>query len=179
MMPVTVVDRWIGFQPWSIAFYLSLWVYVACAPVLVPDRRQLAAYLTTATGMALVGLAIFVVWPTRTPTLAADAATHPAVAWLHGTDHGYNACPSLHAAFSVLTAGWLERILRACGAPRLLRLINICWAVGIVYSTIATNQHVALDTLAGVALGGGTLIMERAFAWRHRAGVNQKKSTAT
>src|SRR5262245_34505807 len=32
VMPLTSVDRWIGFAPWALWPYVSLWVYVALPP---------------------------------------------------------------------------------------------------------------------------------------------------
>ena len=45
-------------------------------------------------------------------------------------------------------------MLADVGAPRWLALINVCWCVGICYSTLATKQHLLIDVLAGAALGG-------------------------
>jgi len=39
------------------------------------------------------------------------------------------------------------------GAPLWLRAINVAWAAGIVYSTMAVRQHVLIDVLGGFALG--------------------------
>ena len=50
-MPLTALDRAIGFQPWALPLYLSLWFYVSLAPSLVVDRRELASY-----GVAWVAL---------------------------------------------------------------------------------------------------------------------------
>ena len=64
-----------------------------------------------------------------------------------------NACPSLHAAFCVFTGLALHAQLGSIGAPRAVRGANALWCLGILYSTIATGQHVVLDALAGAALG--------------------------
>jgi hypothetical protein len=56
-------------------------------------------------------------------------------------------------AFSVFTASWLERFLRKNMPSTMLRLLNILWCLGSVYSTLATKQHVALDACAGAVLG--------------------------
>jgi membrane-associated phospholipid phosphatase len=42
--------------------------------------------------------------------------------------------------------------MRQMRVPRGLHLLSALWCAGIIYSTIATRQHVALDVLAGVAL---------------------------
>ena len=61
--------------------------------------------------------------------------------------------------FAVFTAIWLARILRETGAGGGLRALNWLWCAGIVYSTLATRQHVALDAVAGAALGAAFAIL--------------------
>ncbi|HEX3729616.1 MAG TPA: phosphatase PAP2 family protein, partial [Opitutaceae bacterium] len=73
--------------------------------------------------------------------------------WLKSVDASDNACPSLHAAFALFSAIWLHRILRRVGAPHPLKLLNGLWCAGILYSAMALKQHVAVDILAGAALG--------------------------
>jgi membrane-associated phospholipid phosphatase len=73
-------------------------------------------------------------------------------------DAGGNACPSLHAAFCVFTALALHAQLKSTGAARWLLACNALWCLGILYSTMATRQHVALDVVAGVVLGGAAAI---------------------
>ncbi len=73
--------------------------------------------------------------------------------FLKNVDASGNACPSLHVAFAVFAAGWLDRVLRRLHASQPALALNILWAVAIAYSTLATHQHVALDVLAGALLG--------------------------
>jgi membrane-associated phospholipid phosphatase len=153
IMPLTPVDRMIGFWPAALPLYLSLWFYVSLAPGLLIDRRELWSYGLAAVTLSVVGLGIFLVWPTAVPRPDIDWSQHPGFSALAGIDASGNACPSLHVAFAVFTAIWLARLLRQMGAGRLLRALNWLWCLGILYSTVAIRQHVALDVLAGAALG--------------------------
>jgi len=153
IMPLTGVDRLIGFQPAALPLYLSLWFYVALAPALLTDGRELFSYGLAALALSLLGLGIFLVWPTAVPPPDIDWSLHPRFAFLKAADASGNACPSLHVAFAVFTAVWFARILRELGASRLILAVNWLWCVGILYSTIATRQHVFLDVLAGAGLG--------------------------
>ena len=157
IVPLTAVDRLVGFWPQTLPLYLSLWVYVSLAPALLIDRRELVAYGLAAAGLSVVGLGIFFLWPTAVPTFDIDWARHPSFAFLKSVDASGNVCPSLHAAFAVFTAAWLERLLRQIGAGRLPRALNWLWCLGILFSTVATRQHVAIDVLAGAALGAAAL----------------------
>ena len=153
-IPATAVDRWIGFQPWTIGLYLSLWVYTALAVALQPDLRSLVRYGGTIGLVCAVGLAIFYLAPT---TVSAAVGQRPdggaLFAMLYAVDNSGNACPSLHVAAAVLSGLWLHRVLRQIGAPRWAMLVNQAWCAGIVFSTMAIKQHLLIDVLAGVALG--------------------------
>lgn len=153
VMPLTVVDRWIGFWPPALPLYLSLWFYVSLAPALVIDRRELVSYGLAWVALSAIGLGIFLFWPTAVPVPDIDWARYPSLAFLKSADAAGNACPSLHVAFAVFSAVWFDRLLRQMGAGRWARAGNGLWGLGILYATIATRQHVALDVLAGTALG--------------------------
>jgi len=47
----------------------------------------------------------------------------------------------------------LHQLLRRFRSPAWLLIFNFLWCAGIIYSTLATRQHVAVDVLAGLALG--------------------------
>lgn len=153
IMPLTALDHLIGFQPWSIVIYASLWLYISLVPMLIASRRELATYLSAVTVLSLAGFLCFFLWPTAVPAFGIQWARYPLVAFLKSVDASGNACPSLHVAFAVLTGVWLHRLLREVSAPHILRLSNGCWCLAILYSTLALKQHVALDVLAGASLG--------------------------
>ena len=153
VIPLTFLDRWIGFEPWSLALYASLWVYATLPLALQDDRRRIISYGWAVTGLSLAGMLVFFFWPTATPKPDIDWALYPSFSFLKTVDQVRNACPSLHAAFAIFSGLWLERQLRRMGAPPTVRMINGFWCLGILYSTLATRQHVAIDLAAGVAFG--------------------------
>jgi len=152
VMPLTAIDRAIPYQPSAWLLYVSLWIYVQLPLCLIDRRRELVRYGWVAAAVSLVGFAIFVLWPTAVP----DVATGPSNSLFEGlrsVDTTGNSCPSLHVAFSVFTALWLERFLRNTRISGLARILNVGWCLGIIYSTLATKQHVMLDACAGGVLG--------------------------
>ncbi len=153
VMPLTALDHWIPFQPWTLGAYLSLWLYVGVGPGLQLTFRELIVYAGWAAALCLTGLGIFYAWPTAVPPLAIDVSGHAGFALLQGVDAAGNACPSMHVAIAIFTAARIEHVLRGAGAPRLLRAANIAWFVAIAWSTLAVKQHVVLDVVAGAALG--------------------------
>ncbi len=153
VMPITLLDRLIGFQPLALPIYISLWVYVSLPPALLATRRELYGYGIAMAGTCLAGLIVFYFWPTAVPAAHIDWAQYPDVDFLKTMDASGNACPSLHVATAVFSGIWLNHLLRRFGAPPWTLIFNGTWCFGIIYSTLATRQHVAVDVLAGLALG--------------------------
>ena len=154
LIPLTWADRLIGFEPWSLVPYVSLWMYISCAPMLLRGRRQYRIYISSVVLLAAVGFTFFLFWPTAVPTPEVDWNRYLYVAFLKSVDAAGNACPSLHVAYAVLTALWLQRLLQEIGTPGWVRALNWLWCAVIAYSTLATKQHVAWDLVAGALLGG-------------------------
>ncbi len=159
-MPLTALDRAIDFQPAWLAAYLTLWVYVGIPPGLFLHLRALVAYGLWIGALCVAGLTIFYLWPTAVPPpdYSVDLVRHPTFAILQGVDAAGNACPSLHVATAVFSAMWLHHWLPRLGAPAPVVAANWLWCGLILFSTVAIRQHVALDVVAGAALG-------LAFAW--------------
>jgi membrane-associated phospholipid phosphatase len=153
VMPLTALDRWVAFTPAALPLYMSLWVYVSLPLALLRTRRELQACGWATLALSVIGMAIFLAFPTTVPPAGIDWSQYASIAFLKTIDVGDNACPSLHVAFAVFTLGWLGRLLAELRSGLLLQAVNLLWCLGIVYSTLATRQHVALDVLAGTALG--------------------------
>ena len=166
VMPLTALDRLIPFTASALPVYVSLWLYVGFAPGLLPTLRQAAVYGLWAAGLCGLGLALFYLYPTAVPppVPAIDTAAHIGFALLQGVDASGNACPSLHVASAVFTGAWVARLLKDCHAPLVLQTFNAVWMLAIVWSTLATRQHVALDAAAGALLGAA---FAAASLWWH------------
>jgi membrane-associated phospholipid phosphatase len=164
VMPFTLLDRLIGFQPLALPLYLSLWVYVSLPPALLATRRELYGYALAMAGTCVAGLLVFFFWPTAVPAADIDWAQYPDVALLKSMDASGNAFPSLHVATAVFSGSWLHHLLRRFGAPLWILILNWAWCIGIVYSALATRQHVAVDVLAGLVLG----VLAAGLSLRHR-----------
>jgi hypothetical protein len=166
VMPLTAIDRLIPYQSSAWLLYVSLWAYVQLPLCLIDSRRELVRYGFTATGISLVGFGLFIFWPTAVPVAAVGVADS-LFAGIRSIDTTGNSCPSLHVAFSVFTAIWIERFLRNAGSSVVFRCLNAGWCLGIVYSTLATKQHVMLDACAGAVLGFAGAAMQARLEPRH------------
>lgn len=152
-IPATAIDDWIGFQPWGLGLYLSLWVYTALPVALQPDLRQLTRYGFHIGLLCSIGLLIFLAWPTSVSAAVGTREGGGAFAIMYSVDTNGNAFPSLHVAAAVFSFMWLQAVLRSVQAPLWTGWINALWCVGICYSTLAVKQHLLFDLLAGGALG--------------------------
>jgi len=154
VMPITTLDELIPFQPVTLPLYLSLWLYVSLPPALLATRRELYEYSLAMTLTSFIGLTIFYFWPTSVPMPTLDWAQSPEINFLKGIDAAGNACPSFHVATAIFSGSWLHYLLRRFRAPFSVHIINWTWCFGIIYSTLAIRQHVVVDVIAGLALGG-------------------------
>lgn len=150
-VPWTPVDRMIGFWPLAIIPYASLWLYISLLPASLL-RREFAPYFSTVVLLSLTGLTIFFFFPTTVVQPVINWQLYPAVAFLKTVAPSGNACPSMHVAFSVLTALWLDLQLKRVTAPTWVRAANVIWCLLILGSTMALKQHLLLDVVAGAAL---------------------------
>ncbi len=164
VMPIIFLDRLIGFWPQSLPVYASLWLYVSLPPALLATKRELYGYGVSMAGTCTAALIIFYFWPTAVPAANINWALYPDMHSLKNMDASGNACPSLHVATAVFSGFWLHHLLRRFGSPRWLLTFNGVWCIAILYSTLATRQHVALDVLAGLALG----VLAAVLSLQHR-----------
>ncbi len=153
VMPTIWLDHLVGFAPQTVFVYVSLWLYVSLPPALLSTKRELYAYGASIAATCIAALLIFCFWPTSVPASGIDWSKYPDVDFLKNMDASGNACPSLHVVTAVFSGIWLHRLLRGFGSPLWLLTLNWAWCMAIVYSTLATRQHVAVDVLAGLALG--------------------------
>ena len=166
LMPLTALDRMLPFQPHALVAYVSLWIYIGCAPGLLVSLRELLDYTLWMAALCLAGLGCFYLWPTAVPSFGFEGGSHAGFALLEGVDAPGNACPSLHVATAMFTAIWVDYELRTLQVPTVIRGLNGGWFLAIAYSTLAIKQHVTLDVLAGALLGG--LFAFASLRWRQR-----------
>lgn len=150
IIPATLIDQLIGITPWAVPFYFSLWFYTSLPVMLMTTRQEIIWYGVWIGGLCLTALTIFYFWPSAVPPANIDWERYPGLSFLKGIDAAGNACPSLHVAAAVFTWAWLQQHL--AGPGNALRIFNTCWCIAIVYSTMATKQHMAIDVAGGICL---------------------------
>ena len=151
------VDDWIPFLAWTIWIYVSYYLFLILAVWLPTDDKQRTDVAYGLVLAALIGVVIFMLWPTsvmrQSPGL--DGATAFLLRLLFSVDTTVNALPSLHVANTCLAAIalWSRR------GP--WRIIVPVWATMIILSTLTTKQHYAIDVLGGFLLAAICFVLVR------------------
>lgn len=144
-LPLSVIDEWIPFDPRWTAVYQSLYLFLP-APWLARSREELRRYAVAFFAISLAGFATFFFFPVYGPR--PGVAAEGLYSLLVRYDGNLNAFPSLHAALTVLTLLLVVRVVRSRAAVAFAFL----WSALVLYSTMATKQHYAVDVAAGVLL---------------------------
>ncbi len=153
-VPLVWLDRAIPFQPRWVWVYLSLYLLNPVAPLLARSGQDLLRYARGILFLFASGLACFLLFPVAGPRPFA-----PEGEWLYNRlialDRPYNSFPSLHAACAVYAVLFATYASTDSSRPGLRKFLLCCawlWVGLILYSTIATRQHFALDLPPGIFL---------------------------
>lgn len=161
--PLTEVDAWIPFLPWTVWFYLSHIIVMFSAWWWMRQGEGCTRAFWAMVMCAVITTFYFFFFPTELPRRTLDQIdagplTTAAWAFLMSADHPTNSFPSMHVAEAVITAIGLARAHPHWGwvAP--------VWALGIAISTMTTEQHVLMDVIGGFLLAAFCLwVTDRFF----------------
>jgi membrane-associated phospholipid phosphatase len=153
-LPFFWIDRVIPFQPSWVWAYLSLHLLHPIGPLLTRSRKDLVRYTRGIAFLFVFGLFCFVILPAAGPRPANESGH-----WLYdrliSVDRPFNSFPSLHAAcavYAVLYAAYASADSSRPGLRKVLLSLAWLWVALILYSTVATRQHFAIDLLPGIFL---------------------------
>ncbi len=158
MLTPSALDRAIPADSRAVYLYVTFYPLLWLTGLLC-DRPRFRRYVIALVSTAALSCLIFVFAPTGVARGDIDAGSAPALYRLiESTDLPRNALPSEHASLSIIAGIVCWQALR--GRPA-LRTAAILWIALILWSTLATRQHVLADLLTGAALGS--------LAWRTTA----------
>jgi membrane-associated phospholipid phosphatase len=149
-VPEIALDRAIPVQPAWMLVYGSLYVFVVILPLLVVrrweiGRRAMQAFLA----VMIVSYVGFLLYPVAAPR-PAQMPVGGFLSWTlrlaYALDTPYGCFPSLHVAYSFVSALTCYRVHKGVGIGA------AAWASLIGLSTLFTKQHYAVDVVAGAAL---------------------------
>ncbi len=144
------LEKWITASNSAPAVYLYLSFYLLILiPGLLPSDRQFRRFLIALTLTGFVSLMVFLLVPSGVlrPQEFRTGASQVYLS-LIDVDLPRNAFPSLHVSVTTLAAIVGGIVLRSW----LARLLFWSWAAGVIWSTMATRQHVLLDVVTGALL---------------------------
>jgi hypothetical protein len=164
LVPETALDRAVPFEPRWIWPYVSVAVLVAIAPLMATSQIALRRYSVGLALLCTTCFAVFLFFPVAgpRPSVLPDLALYR---FLVSVDRPTNSLPSLHVGLVVYSLLYCDRVLRAGTDPgrlAVLRVLGAVWGVAILYSTLATKQHWAVDLPPAIVIAYGAY----AFAWR-------------
>jgi hypothetical protein len=163
-LPLTPVDTAIPFTPRWTLVYQSVYLLLALPPALAATRADLRRYAAGFLWMIAVALTCFLLFPVACPRPSAGVASG-AYRVLVSYDGTVNCIPSLHAAFALFGVLYADRVLAFRGRARAAVLaLGGQWVAAILYATLATKQHYAVDLPPGLLLA---YVCHRAV-WRGR-----------
>lgn len=150
-LPLTSLDRAIGFHPEWIYVYQSVYLLVPLFPFLARTREQLMQYTLGFGLLCGISFLIFALVPIVCPR--PDDETHVAMFRLMlSYDGKINTIPSLHVGLSVYSVLFGYQLSQAARGLRLMVWIGVAWTALIAYAALATKQHYAVDVPPGVVL---------------------------
>lgn len=148
----SLVDLAIPFDQRFVWIYLSVYLMMPIGPVLMNTREQLFRYAGGILLISLLADTVFIFYPTTCPrpTPIGNSRLYQLLVTIDNPFHGF---PSLHAAFAVYSALCAWRMLRQFSWRSSADAAVWIWAILILYSTLATKQHMLVDIAVGSALG--------------------------
>lgn len=172
-LPITPLDSWAGFQPTPWAWvYESNFFLTGFIPWLIISRIELRRYVIGFALLSILSFLIFALFPVAAPR-PVNLEENTALIFITHVDGPLNAFPSLHAASLVYTIALARRLF---GRQLKLSVLAglLIWASLILFATLATKQHYAVDLVAGGLIGW----LADWFAW-HKADPEAMASAKT
>jgi len=163
-VPETWLDRAVGFEPSWIVPYLSIALLVPLMPLMARRRAELLRYALGLFILCAACFAAFLVIPVEGPRPALPPA-HDAYRLMVDYDRAANSMPSLHAGLVAYSFLFGYRVLRDELGVRgriAYAAAATLWGGLILYSTLATKQHWAVDLPVGIAIAAAA----DAWVWR-------------
>ena len=163
------LENWVSASNSAPVVYLYLSFYfLILIPGLLPSELQFRRFLIALALTGFVSLVVFLLVPSgvlRPQEFRVEASA--VYLRLIDVDLPRNAFPSLHASVTTLAAIVGGIVLRGWPA----RLLFWAWATGVLWSTMATRQHVLFDVTSGALLACLSWIVAAWFLRRREKAV--------
>lgn len=162
-LPLTALDNWAAFRPNPWAWvYESNFLLTGIVPWLIVSREQLRRFLIGFAWLCAISFFVFAICPVASPRPTEEAIKASSFLYfVTRIDGTLNAFPSLHAGCLIYNLALVRHLFGRKLHTGVMTALYL-WAGLILFATLATKQHYAVDLLAGGLLGW---VVDR-FAWR-------------
>ncbi|HEY7791464.1 MAG TPA: phosphatase PAP2 family protein [Vicinamibacterales bacterium] len=160
---VTALDRVIPFMPVFVWFYLSAYLLDTvglCLAVWHLDDTQFRGVLVACYATLLMAIVCFLLVPRMAlkPAVNTSSALGLTMAAVQQLTTKYNTFPSLHVAYSVITA-WAAWMSYA--RNRLLSSLLMIDALAVIASTVLVKEHTVIDVGGGLVVAAISIVLAR------------------
>jgi membrane-associated phospholipid phosphatase len=160
-LPITAVDDFFGFHPWTVWIYMSDYFLIFLPIILIQNMVVMKRFAKGFLVNFLIHFPIFFFFPTTIHRSPVDTSTITGMIfhWLRLVDSPVNCFPSQHVSlcFVVAMAFW--------GYRNRWSACFFVWSALISISTMTTKQHYAWDVLGGLMVA----LIVCYFAFRKKA----------
>ncbi len=149
------------FLPWTFVIYVSEYLLVALAIILIQDFHHFNSFARQAFASLFIIGAAFFLFPTIYPRPFYPPQENALVAFamnlIATADAPTNCFPSMHVAITAITVYALRH-----QSPAVWRLF-VLWGAAIILTTLTTKQHYLIDILGGLAVASAVISFDRTF----------------
>jgi membrane-associated phospholipid phosphatase len=159
-LPITFIDRNIGFHKVFAYIYISFFIMLLISIISVEKSNSYRCAISIVIN-ALIASFIFFFFPTSMPHIYYSDEEHTSYflsKFILAVDINYNCFPSIHIS-NALTASYFLALNRRL----FLKCIIWFWFLLITWSVISTKQHYFYDILGGIILSMISLYVVNKF----------------
>lgn len=148
LLPLTPIDDFFGFHPWTVWIYISDYFLMFCPPFFIKKREVVERLIKAVVINFLLHFPIFFLIPTTMirPPLVEENLTNTVFHFMRLIDTPVNCFPSQHVSLCFVMAMVFLNYKKKIG------VLFLVWAVLISLSTMTTKQHYMWDVLGGLTV---------------------------
>lgn len=151
-VPYLFIDHAIPFNPHWVWVYILTYLYSPLTLLILSEEKRVRGFFWTHLFLILISSIIYFLYPTllsRDPyPIIGQGLSEFALELTRSIDRPLNCLPSLHVGFSTIATFWIYNEKKLWG------LWGALYTLLMIYSIIATRQHVFLDAVTSLALSG-------------------------
>lgn len=165
-LPLTPWDLAIPFLPWTFLIYTSDYLFIFFAIVTIRNAQEFKQFSRMMFLALIIGGGFFWFFPTSYPRPTGTETSSPwiqaLIHFVYTADSPKNCFPSMHVAFTTLSAYSLRR------STKIRQVFYSLWCLAIIVSTLTTKQHYLSDVVGGLGVVLLVIVLEKTLFSRLR-----------